>query len=198
MLIGNVVLPYLIYVVLGDNGFSTMTALTASAIPPVILTVFTALRKHRLDLLGIISLITIVIAIATSMLTGNARFMLAKDGLLPLVIGLAMLISLLFAKPLIYQVTRKVFGVDNPAVIDRLDRAWRHEGYRQQVRRCTAVAGVVLLFMVAIQVGGAFTLPIGVALPVLNVTQLVLAGALVVGIRTVLRRSMRGYAEVAA
>jgi hypothetical protein len=109
-----------------------------------------------------------------------------------------MLISLLFAKPLIYQVTRKVFGVDNPAVIDRLDRAWRHEGYRQQVRRCTAVAGVVLLFMVAIQVGGAFTLPIGVALPVLNVTQLVLAGALVVGIRTVLRRSMRGYAEVAA
>lgn len=197
MLIGNVALPYLIYVVLGDNGFSTMTALTVSAIPPVILTVFTALRKHRLDALGIISLVTIVIATATSALTGNARFMLAKDGLLPLVLGLAMLVSLLLSKPLIYQVTRKVFGVDNPDVVDRLDRAWRHQEYRNQVRRYTALAGVVLLVMVAIQVGGAFTLPIGVALPVLNVTQLVLAGGLVIGIRTALRKSMRGYADAA-
>src|SRR5437899_4799251 len=59
MLVGNVVLPYLIYLVLGTLGLSTMTALTASAIP-------------------------IAIAIGTSMLTGNARFMIAKDGLFPL------------------------------------------------------------------------------------------------------------------
>ena len=32
MLIGNVVLPYLIYVLLGDLGFPIMTALTASAV----------------------------------------------------------------------------------------------------------------------------------------------------------------------
>jgi len=43
--------PYLIYVVLGNMGFSTMSALTATPCPAV-LTVFTRLRKHRIDALG--------------------------------------------------------------------------------------------------------------------------------------------------
>lgn len=194
MLLGNAVLPYLIYLVLGHLGMSTMTALTASAVPPLVLTVITALRKHRLDALGIISMTTIAIAIATAMLTGNARFMLAKDGLFPLALGLAMVISLVIGKPLIFYVSRKVFAVDNPGVAQRLDLAWRHEGYRQQVRRCTAIAGVVLVAMVVVQVSGAFTLPIGFALPALNVFQIVVSSALVIGIRTALRRSMRAYA----
>jgi intracellular septation protein A len=194
VLAGNVVLPYLIYLVLGDNGFSTMTALTASAVPPVLLTAFTALRKHKLDMVGLLSLATIVIAIATSMLTGNARFMLAKDGLFPLIIGLAMLVSLAMGKPLIFYVIRKVFAAANPAVIDRLDRAWQHQGYRDEVRRYTALDGLVLLVSVVLQVLGAFTLPIGVALPVLNVMQLVLIGGLVFGTRVALSRSMRSYA----
>lgn len=194
MLVGNVVLPYVIYVVLGDYGFSTMTALTFSAVPPTVLTVVTALRKHRLDALGIISLIGIGVAIATSVLTGNARFMLAKDGLFPLVLGLAMLISLLIGKPLIFHVIRSVFAVDNPEVRSRLDRAWQHEGYRAEVRRYTALSGVVLLAMVVVQATGAFTLPVGFALPALNVFQIVVAGGLVIGIRTALRKSMRSYA----
>jgi intracellular septation protein A len=194
MLLGNVVLPYLIYVVLGHLGFSVMVALTASAVPPVVLTVVTVLRKHRLDTMGLISLVTIAVAIATSVLSGNARFMLAKDGLFPLVLGLAMLISLLFAKPLIFFVITKVYGAENPAVLDRLSHAWRHEGYRHEVRRYTAVAGMALLVMVAVQVIGAFALPIGFALPALNVFQIVAAGALVIGIRTALRKSMRSYA----
>jgi intracellular septation protein A len=194
MLLGNVVLPYLIYVVLGDAGFSTMTALLASAVPPVVLTVFTALRRHRLDAVGMISLITIVIAIGTSVLTGNARFMLAKDGLFPLVLGLAMLVSLLIGKPLIFHVIRLVTGVDNPEVLGRLDRAWRYEGYRTQVRRYTALCGIVLLAMVLAQVTGAFTLPVGFAVPALNVFQIAVSAALVIGVRTALRRSMRTYA----
>ncbi len=193
MLLGNIVLPYLIYVVLGDNGFSTMTALLASALPPVVLTVFTALRKHRLDALGIISLITIAIAIGTSVLTGNARFMLAKDGLFPLVLGLAMLVSLLIGKPLIFHVIRLVAGVDNPDLLARLHRAWQHEGYRTQLRRYTALSGLVLLAMVLAQVTGAFTLPVGFAMPALNVMQIAVSAALVFGVRTALRRSMQTY-----
>jgi hypothetical protein len=156
MLIGNVVLPYLIYVVLGNSGFSTMTALTVSAVPPVVMTVFTALRKQKLDMLGMISLATIVVAIVTSMLSGNARFMLAKDGLLPLVLGIAMLGSLLIGKPLI------------------------------------------LLILVVVQVTCVFTLPIGFALPMLNILQLVVSAGLVMGIRSALRKSMRQYAELPA
>ena len=193
MVLGNIVLPYLIYVVLGDFGFSTMTALTASAVPPVVLTVSTALRRHRLDALGIISLITIAIAIGTSVLTGNARFMLAKDGLFPLVLGLAMLVSLLLGKPLIFHVIRLVAGVDSPDVLARLDQAWQFEGYRTQLRRHTALCGLVLLAMVLAQVTGAFTLPVGFALPALNVLQIAVTAALIIGVRTALRRSMRAY-----
>ena len=194
ILLGNIVLPYLIYVVLGDNGFTTTTALLASAVPPVVLTAFTALRKHRLDAPGVISLITIAIAIATSVLTGNARFMLAKDGLFPLVLGLAMLVSLLIGKPLIFHVIRLVAGVDNPDLVARLHRAWQHEGYRTQLRRYTALCGIVLLAMVLAQVTGAFTLPVGFAMPALNVLQIAVTAALVIGVRTALRRSMRVHA----
>jgi intracellular septation protein A len=194
MLVGNVLLPYLIYVVLGNNGFSVMTALTASAVPPVAMTVFTALRKHKLDMIGMLSLATIVIAIGASMVSGNPRFVLVKDGLIPLVLGLAMLGSLLVGKPLIFHVIRTVFAANNPAVRERLDRAWAHPGYHREVRNYTALSGAVLLIVVAVQVTCAFTLPIGFAMPMLNVFQIVVSTALVMGIRHALGKSMRRYA----
>lgn len=195
MLVGNVLLPYLIYVILGNNGFSVITALTVSAMPPVVLTVFTALRKHKLDMIGMLSLATIVIAIGVSMLSGNPRFVLAKDGLIPLVLGSAMLGSLLLGKPLIFHVIRTVFAADNPAVRDRLDRAWAHPGYRREVRNYTALSGAVLLIMVTIQVTCAFTLPIGFAIPMLSVLQIVVSTALVMAIRHALGKNMRRYAS---
>ena len=193
MLIGNVVLPYVIYLVLGDFGLSTMTALTASAIPPVVLTVFTALRRHRLDALGMLSLITIAIAIGTSMLTGNARFMIAKDGLFPLILGAAMLISLVVGKTPIFHLMRRMFAGEDPTVAEKLSSAWRHEGYRRALRRYTALAGLVLLGLVVVQVTGAFTLPIGFALPALNIVQIAVAAGLVIGIRHALRRIAKAY-----
>ncbi|HEY4458430.1 MAG TPA: VC0807 family protein [Pseudonocardiaceae bacterium] len=193
MLIGNVVLPYVIYLVLGDLGLSTMTALTASAIPPVVLTVITALRSHRIDALGILSLITIAIAIGTSMLTGNARFMIAKDGLFPLILGTAMLVSLVVGKTPIFHLLRRVFAGNDPAVAEKLSSAWRHEGYRRALRRYTALAGLTLLGLVAVQVTGAFTLPIGFALPALNVVQIAVATGLIIGIRTALRKVAQTY-----
>ena len=192
-LVGYVVLPYLIYLVLGHLGLSTMTALTASAIPPAVLTVFTALRRHRLDALGMISLATIVVAIGTSMLTGNARFMLAKDGLFPLVLGLAMLISLVIGTTPIFHAMRMMFAAGDPTVASRLAAAWQHEGYRRDVRRYTALAGLVLLALVAVEVIGAFTLPISFALPALNVVQIAVSAALVIGIRTALRKTALSY-----
>lgn len=193
MLIGNALLPYLIYLVLSNSGLSTMTALTASAIPPVVLTAFTALRSHRLDALGILSLITIAIAIGTSMLTGNARFMIAKDGLFPLVLGVAMLVSLVVGKTPIFHLMRKMFAGEDPTVAEKLASAWQHEGYRHALRRYTALAGLVLLGLVAVQVTGAFTLPVGFALPALNVVQIAVAAGLVIGIRTALRTVAKTY-----
>lgn len=193
MLIGNAVLPYLIYLVLTDSGRSTMIALTVSAIPPVVLTVFTALRRHRIDTIGVLSLITIAIAIGTSMLTGNARFMIAKDGLFPLVIGAAMLISLVVGKTPFLHLVSKVFTAEDPTARERLEGALRHEGYRNTLRRATALAGLVLLGLVVVQVAGAFTLPVGFALPALNVVQIAVAAGLVIGIRTTLRRNLAGY-----
>jgi hypothetical protein len=198
MLIGNAVLPYLIYLVLSNSGMSTMTALTASAIPPVVLTVFTALRSHRLDLLGILSLITIAIAIGTSMLTGNARFMIAKDGLFPLFLGVAMLVSLVVGKTPFLHLMGRMFTVDDPSARERMADAMRFEGYRIALRRATVLAGLVLLALVAVQVTGAFTLPIGFALPALNVVQIAVSAGLVIGIRTAMRRNIAGYRAQAA
>ena len=193
MLVGNALLPYLIYLVLTNTGTSTMTALTASAIPPVVLTVVTALRSHRLDAMGILSLITIAIAIGTSMLTGNARFMIAKDGLFPLILGVAMLVSLVVGKTPIFHLMRRMFSGNDPAVVAKLASAWQHEGYRNALRRYTALASLTLLGLVAVQVTGAFTLPVGFALPALNVVQIVVASSLVIGIRHALRRIAKTY-----
>lgn len=193
MLIGNALLPYLIYLVLTNTGMSTMTALTASAIPPVVLTVFTALRSHRLDAMGMLSLITIAIAIGTSMLTGNARFMIAKDGLFPLILGVAMLVSLVVGRTPIFHLMRRMFAGNDPSVAEKLSSAWQHEGYRHALRRYTALAGLTLLGLVAVQVTGAFTLPVGFALPALNVVQIAVAASLVIGIRHALRKIARTY-----
>src|ERR1700737_4113529 len=102
-LIVSVALPLIAAQVLLRRGVPAVEALAIAAIFPFAQTVIGLVRARRIDPIAALSLIALVVGLATSGLTGNAAFAVAKESLFTLVFGLVFLGSLLTARPLIFQ-----------------------------------------------------------------------------------------------
>jgi intracellular septation protein A len=190
--LGNLVLPYLIYIVAENNfGLSAVPALAWSAVPAVLTTLWTMLANRRVDVIGVVVLFSIAIGIGLSFATGNGRFAVAKDSILTLGVGLAMLGSLAASKPLLYHLVRSLRP--DPARRDRLDRAWAAApAFRSTIRRYTLVWSAGLLLAVALRLVLAFTLPIGTALWILQIAEPAIWIGLVVLTRKALKTELTG------
>ena len=80
-LLVDAALPYLVYVVLTGQGMSDVAALAWSALPPALNVLVQAVRHRRLNPVGVIVLVTIAAGLATSLLSGDARFAVARDAI---------------------------------------------------------------------------------------------------------------------
>lgn len=190
ILIGNVGLPYVVYLIVHALGVADVPALAFSAIPPAVLTIVTALRTRRIDVIGALSLGVIAVGIAASFLTGNGQFAVAKDSLFGLALGIAAVVSLVAGRPLLYQLMRVFRGTGDPAGARALERAWETDAaFRTMVRRYTAVWAVALLVIVALKLIIAFSLPVGTSLPLLQFLDPVLW----IGLITLTRKGLRPH-----
>ncbi|MDQ2742123.1 MAG: hypothetical protein M3Z66_07470, partial [Chloroflexota bacterium] len=111
----NIVLPFLGYLVLDHEHVGTVTALAIVAIFPLGGILFGWVRTHHADTLSLLSLLFIVLGIATSFITGSARFLLLKESVFTGVFGLVFLGSLLRERPLGFYFGREFVARGNPA-----------------------------------------------------------------------------------
>ena len=107
-----------------------------------------------------LSLIAIIAGVATSGLTNNPAFAVAKESLFTAVFGLVFLGSLLRARPLIFQLARQYSTGDDPAAIAAWDALWERPPFRRTIRIMTAVWGCALLLEAGLRVVVAFALPV--------------------------------------
>lgn len=85
----NVVVPLLAVQLLQRHGLSLVQALSVNAVFPAATTLFSFLRTRRVDALGALgalSLVLIVLSLAASLISGDARFALIKESLLGLAV----------------------------------------------------------------------------------------------------------------
>jgi hypothetical protein len=163
----GLVAPMAGYYALRALGVDPRLALILGAVAAVVGLVFTLVRRRSLDGTGSMFAALTVLALVLTMVSGSARFLLAKDGVLTACCGVWTLASLRWAR----YPTGLTFGrpLLEPMTPDHdWDRLWDTEAmFRRVWRVLTAIWGVALLGDAAVRVVTAYLLPVDVV-PVFN------------------------------
>jgi hypothetical protein len=161
----DIALPLGLYYGLSKGaGVSTVPALIASSAPPALSALWTAVVRRRANGLAAVMLAVNLAGIAVSSLTGDPRLMLAKDGAVSSVIGIAILVSVAAGRPLMSAALRPVLGKGDRGRMAAWDRlAATSPAFDAAARRYSAVWGLALLGDSVARVVCAYTLPVHTA-----------------------------------
>jgi hypothetical protein len=192
-LLVDAALPYLVYLVLSARGMPDVAALAWSALPPALHVGWQGVRTRRVEPVGAIVLTTIAVGLATSLISGDARFAVAREALGSVVLTVLLLGSLVYrGRPLAYTVICSFGRMQRPDLPELMARQWDgNPGFRRVLVRATAVAALVTAAEAVLRVVVAYTVPVAVALPVLTAQSVVvwtgLSGLLVLTVRRSVR-----------
>lgn len=135
-----------------------------------------AVRDRRLDPFAGVLLVLFAAGLALSFVTGDARFLLAKDSAISGVAGLALLGSCLVGKPLCYLAALRMAG---PARSELAARAAADPALRRRFAQLTLVWGGGLLAEAVLRIAVVYALPIDVAVGASTLLQLTAMGGLI-------------------
>lgn len=164
----NAVIPFLLFTFLTRyESMTAFTALSVTAIIPLLSTGVEVIRNRRLDLIAIFSLLGTLTGIIAIFLGGDARLLIVRESLFTGVLGLTCFVSLLlFPRPLMFYIIRQVVAGNDVARIQTFNRNWRNAAprVRSTHRVITTVWGCVFLGEFLGHTLIAYTLPIAVGL----------------------------------
>jgi intracellular septation protein A len=163
------VLPFLLYQILTRRGVATVPALSVGALFPVASTLVSWVRTRRADVIGIISLCFIAVSVATSLISGNATFVLVKESFLTGLFGLAFLGSLAAPRPLMFYLGRQFSTQGDPQGMATWNARWAIPAFRAVLRRMTLIWGLVFVVEALVRVALVFLLPVSTFLIVSQV-----------------------------
>lgn len=157
----NALCPLLIYhAVKRYTHASEFTALVATGIPSILDGLFGVARRRKIDFMAGFNLFTVAISLGLIALGGNPRLYLVRESLLTAAYGLAMLVSLLFPKPLGFYTGRYFMTGNDPVRGAQFDANWSKPSIRQLIRAQTVIWGVGTLVEAVVRIYLAFTMPV--------------------------------------
>ncbi|MDO9379650.1 MAG: VC0807 family protein [Nocardioidaceae bacterium] len=164
----DVVAPVGIFYLLRALGVGQVAALLAGGAAPAARGIYVIARHRTVDSLAGLTLSVIVLTVATSLVTGDARFALARDAVITLAVGIWILVTLRTARPFIYTFCTTFMG---PAEKQLWVECWgRSATFRHGMRVHTVIWGLGMIVDSAIRVAMAYTLPVD-SVPALNAIQ---------------------------
>jgi hypothetical protein len=177
----DVIGPLVAYSLLRSAGLSEVTALVLSGVLPLIEVSVSVVRRRRLDVIGAVVLIGIVVGSILGLVSGNARLVLLEGSIPTAVFAVVCLGSLWprwSSRPLIFRFALEFMGADTPKGRDFDDR-WRYPGFRHAFRVITVVWGVAYLAEAAARVVIVETTSAGTALAVSKLMPYAVAAVIV-------------------
>ncbi|MFJ6603387.1 VC0807 family protein [Streptomyces lydicus] len=155
-------IPIASYFVLSDGfGLGTVAALGWSSVVPALRTVWGLVRSRAVNGLALLMLVVNVVGLATSVVAGDARLMMAKDSAVSSTVGIVILLSLRSRRPLMTAGLKPWVTKGSPAGNAAWDRLLASsERFRRAERRFSAIWGGALLTECVLKVIGAYTLPV--------------------------------------
>ncbi|MYT13590.1 hypothetical protein GTY76_14425 [Streptomyces sp. SID4951] len=142
-------------------GLSDVAALGWSSVVPALRTVWSLVRGTGVNALALLILVVNAVGLATSTVTGDPRLMLAKDGAVSSVIGIAVIVSVFLGKPLMTAGLKPFVTKGSAAGNAAWDRLMAGSApFRRAERKFSLIWGTVLLVECMAKVIGAYTIPV--------------------------------------
>lgn len=160
--------PLLAYKLLRAAGLTTVTALLLSGVFPALGVAVSAIRHHRLDVVGALVLAGILVGTVLGLISHSARLVLVEGSVPTAIFGAGCLISLWAARPLIYSFALELIGPDT-AKGQQMTLYWHHAGFRRSFRVITAVWGFGFLLEAGLLVVIVYNTSTGTALTISKV-----------------------------
>lgn len=181
MLLLDIGLPVGTYYLLSAFGMADWLALTLGGLVAGLRAVFSIVRERRLDGFAVFILALFAFGLVMAFVTGDARFVLAKDSVGTGLAGLIMFATCFFGRPLVFYSSRKFLAGNNPEKIAAYDDLWATQpGFRSAMRQMTVLWGVGLTGEAIVRVVLIYLLPVKVMVGVSSVLQIVVFAGLIV------------------
>ena len=200
MVVVDVLLPLATYFLLRGTGIAAFWAYLISGIWPLLRLVVGAVRTRRLDKFSILILVFIVLGAITALVTGDVRTLLVRDSITTAGLGLVCLISLLFARPLLFYIGRTFATDGSTAGYAWWNGLWQYPTFRRSQRVITAMWGIAYVAEAVLRVVLAYTIDdLDVVVLIMNIVPFVVLAALILAtVRIATSTRERGEASQAA
>ncbi|MEQ0559206.1 VC0807 family protein [Amycolatopsis sp. NEAU-NG30] len=156
----EIAVPTGVYYGLHALGASDFAALAAAGVFPLVRTLYQFAKDRTLNGLALVVLVTNVVGMLLTFVSGDARMMIAKDSLGSGITGLVILASAFTAAPIMTKTIRPFLTrgkAANEAAWERLSGTAEFDAI---LRRCSVIWGVGFAIESAVRIAGAFTLPV--------------------------------------
>lgn len=156
----DILIPYLIYYFANRFGLGLQLAFILGAAWSALTVIFSMIRNRKLDGLALFMFVVMIGSLATSLIVGDPRIMVAKESVISGVLGIIALISLITKRPAFYYLVQKFFSM-NPV---EWEQRWEQEApFRSTLRLMTLVWGLGFTIEAIVRVVIAYTLPLQTA-----------------------------------
>jgi len=143
-----------------DARYGDVDALIASAMPPLLWSVFELVKTRRLDAISVIVVTSILFTVGATAMGGSARLIQIRDAMVTGVIGVIFLISLVLKRPMIFYLARATMARNTESGAAEFEAMWLRPGVPRVFRVLTAVWGIGLVFQTAVMCWLAWIWPI--------------------------------------
>jgi len=189
VLLLDIVLPVAAVVLLEWSGVSALVAYAAASVFPIGSVAGAWLRRRAVDIIGVGVVLGIGSGLLLGVLTADPRFGLVRAAPGFALFGIAALLSLFTARPLMFFVARAFATRGDPA----LTAAWNARvgvpRFQHIMRKITVVWGVGALIEAMLAIASAFLLPGQIALAAEPIIAFGMVGLLLAWTRGVQRRA---------
>lgn len=144
-------------------GASTYVALLAGTVVSGLRMLWVAVRQRRLDPFALFLLAMFGAGLALTFLTGDARFVLAKDSAMSCTAGLVLVVSCLIKRPIAFYAAQRFARSAGSAQHEEFQAGARTAAMRARWFRVSLVWGCTLLADAALRIAVIYLLPIDVA-----------------------------------
>ena len=174
-MIGNVVLTLFLdaglsvgaYLLVKGLGASLFQALLVGTLVAAARAVYVIIKRREVDAFSIFMIITFGVGLALSLLTGSARFLVAKDAISTGISGLIFLGTLIAGKPMMFYLSQR-FAAPTAAERTGWHQRWAEAAaFRSHFRRLTLVWGIGFLLEAGLKLILVLTLPVPVTAPII-------------------------------
>jgi hypothetical protein len=169
----NAIVPLLAYNLLVPH-MSTLLALLLASVIPAGSTLFGLLKNKHLDPIGLLVIFGLLLSSLAAVFFNSPRLILLHGSLVGFLLGLTFLVSLHFPRPLFFYLLRSFVTANQAEHVARFNATWAYPKVRTLCRLLTFVWGSMTIVGAVIQACIALTFPIGLALTINQVLNLLI------------------------